>query len=110
VPALIEAARAGDRDCRRAIADGGRALGGVVAAMLNVLNPELVVIGGDLAPVGDLLVGAVEQAIADDALPESAACARVVPGVLGDRTQLLGALALVVSGIDAPIAAASHSN
>lgn len=109
VAAMMEAARAGDPDCRRVITDGGRALGGVVATVLNVLNPEVVVIGGDLAPVGDILVGAVEDAIASDALPETAASARVVPGVLGDRTQLLGALALVISGIDRPIREASVS-
>lgn len=109
VATMMKAARAGDQDCRRVIADGGRALGGVVATVLNVLNPEVVVIGGDLAPVGDILVGAVEDAIASDALPETAASARVVPGVLGDRTQLLGALALVISGIDRPIAGARVS-
>ncbi|MDP9344353.1 MAG: ROK family protein, partial [Actinomycetota bacterium] len=109
VATMMQAARAGDQDCRRVITDGGRALGGVVATVLNVLNPEVVVIGGDLAPVGDILVGAVEDAIASDALPETAACARVVAGVLGDRTQLLGALALVISGIDRPITGASVS-
>ncbi len=109
VAALIEAARAGDQDCRRVIAEGGGALGGVIATLLNVLNPEAVVIGGDLAAVGDILVGSVERAIASDALPESAAGARVVPGVLGDRTQLLGALALVVSAIDTPLGGAGDS-
>jgi predicted NBD/HSP70 family sugar kinase/biotin operon repressor len=109
VAGMIEGARAGDADCRRAITDGGRALGGVLAAVLNVLNPEMVVIGGDLAPVGDILVDAAAHVIASDALAESAACARVVPGVLGDHTQLLGALAFAISGIDRPIAAASRS-
>jgi len=104
VTAMIDAARAGDLECRRVIDDGGRALGSVVASVLNVLNPELVVIGGDLSPVGDILVDAVERSIACDALPESAANARVVPGVLGDRTQLFGALALVISEIDLPLA------
>ena len=108
VTAMIDAARAGDLECRRVIDDGGRALGSVVASVLNVLNPELVVIGGDLSPVGDILVDAVERSIACDALPESAANARVVPGVLGDRTQLFGALALVISEIDLPLAGAGR--
>ena len=101
---MIDAARAGDARCRRAIAHGGRALGSVLATVLNVLNPELVVIGGDLAPVGDLVVEAVERSISREALPESAASARVVPGVLGPRTQLLGALASVISRVDRAIA------
>jgi predicted NBD/HSP70 family sugar kinase len=110
VTALMDAARAGDPDCLRVIDDGGRALGSVIATLLNVLNPELVVIGGDLSPVGDILVKAVERSIVLDALPESAASAQVVPGVLGDRTQLLGALASVISELDLPLQGAGRTD
>jgi predicted NBD/HSP70 family sugar kinase len=75
-------------------ADAGRLLGGAVAALVNVLNPELVVIGGELAPG---LVEAVGAAIAEDALPEHAADCRVAGAALGDRAQLYGALGLVIS-------------
>jgi predicted NBD/HSP70 family sugar kinase len=77
-------------------------LGSAVAALVNVLNPELVVVGGDLAPAGDVLVAAVAEAIADDALPEHAADAGVVTAGLGERAQLYGALGLVLADARRP--------
>src|SRR6476659_6838730 len=53
---MLDAARAGDLGCRRVIHDAGRALGQVVATLLNALNPELLVVGGGLAAAGDLLL------------------------------------------------------
>src|SRR6201991_1137396 len=100
VQGMLDAARAGDAGCRRVIHDAGRALGQVVATLLNVLNPELLVVGGDLAGAGDLLLAGVRESVGRAALPEAARRAEVVAGVLGDRAQVLGALALVVSEAD----------
>jgi predicted NBD/HSP70 family sugar kinase len=100
VPAMLEAARAGDAGCRRVIGDAGRALGQVVAALLNVLNPEMLVVGGELSAAGDLLLDGMRESIARAALVETSRGAEVVTGVLGERAQVLGALALVVSEAD----------
>jgi glucokinase-like ROK family protein len=100
VDAMLDAARAGDLGCRRVIHDAGRALGQVVATLLNVLNPELLVVGGDLAGAGNLLLDGVRESVSRAALPEAARRAEVVAGVLGERAQVLGALALVVSEAD----------
>jgi len=100
VPAMIEAAMQGDTGCRRVIGDAGRALGQVVATLLNVLNPEMLIVGGDLAGAGDLLLDGVRESVARAALPETSRGAQLVAGVLGDRAQVLGALALVVSEAD----------
>src|SRR3954454_18206811 len=103
---MLAAARDGDLGCRRVIQDAGRALGQVVATLLNVLNPELFVIGGELSAAGDLLLDGVRESVARAALPEAARGAEVVAGVLGDRAQVLGALALVVSEADRALLAA----
>ena len=100
VEGMLDAAHSGDLGCRRVIHDAGRALGQVVATLLNVLNPELLVVGGDLAGAGDLLLDGVRESVGRAALPEAARRAEVVVGVLGDRAQVLGALALVVSEAD----------
>jgi predicted NBD/HSP70 family sugar kinase len=100
VEAMLDAARAGDLGCRRVVHDAGRALGGVIATLLNVLNPELLIIGGDLAAAGDLLLDGVRESVLRAALPEASRGAVVVAGVLGERAQVLGALALVVSEAD----------
>jgi glucokinase-like ROK family protein len=100
VEAMLDAARDGDLGCRRVIHDAGRALGQVVATLLNVLNPELLVVGGDLAGAGALLLDGMRESVGRAALPEAARRAQIVAGVLGDRAQVLGALALVVSEAD----------
>ena len=100
VAEMLELARRGDLGCRRVIADAGRAIGQAVSVLLNVLNPELLVVGGDLAAAGDLLLDGVRESIAKAALPSAAEAAGVVAGVLGDRAQVLGAIALVVSEAD----------
>jgi predicted NBD/HSP70 family sugar kinase len=100
VAGMLEAARAGDPGCRRVIGDAGRALGQVVATLLNVLNPEMLIVGGDLAAAGDLLLDGIRESVARAALPETSRGAQLVAGVLGERAQVLGALALVVSEAD----------
>jgi predicted NBD/HSP70 family sugar kinase len=97
---MLRLAREGDLGCRRVIADAGRAIGRAIADLLNVLNPELVVVGGELAGAGDLLLDGVRESISRAALPAAAGSARLVAGVLGDRAQVLGAVALVVSEAD----------
>ena len=62
-----------------------------------MLNPQRLVVGGDLAAAGDLLLDGVRESIGRAALPAAAEAAGVVAGVLGERAQVLGALALVVS-------------
>jgi predicted NBD/HSP70 family sugar kinase len=100
VPDMLRLAREGDLGCQRVIHDAGRAIGRAVADLLNVLNPEIVVVGGDLAGAGDILLDGVREAVARAALPAAAAACTVTAGVLGDRAQVLGAVALVVSESD----------
>jgi predicted NBD/HSP70 family sugar kinase len=100
VASMLAAARGGDLGCCRVIADAGRAIGRAVATLLNVLNPELLVIGGDLAAAGDLLLDGIRESVGRAALPEAARTTEIVAGVLGERAQVLGALALVVSEAD----------
>jgi predicted NBD/HSP70 family sugar kinase len=94
---IVELAREGDLGCRRVIADAGRAIGKVAATLVNVLNPELLIVGGDLAEAGELVLDGVRESLALSALPSAAEAATVVAGSLGDRAEVLGAIALVLS-------------
>ena len=53
------------------IGDAGRALGQVMATLLNVLNPEMLIVGGEFAGAGDLLLDGIRESIARAALPET---------------------------------------
>jgi predicted NBD/HSP70 family sugar kinase len=94
---IVALARDGDLGARRVIADAGRAIGTVAATLVNVLNPELLIVGGDLAEAGDLVLDGVRESLARAALPTAAEAATVVAGTLGDRAEVLGAIALVLS-------------
>jgi len=95
--AIVRLAREGDLGCRRVIADAGRAIGKAAATLVNVLNPELLIVGGDLSDAGELLLDGVRESLERSALPTAVQAADVVAGSLGDRAEVLGAIALVLS-------------
>jgi predicted NBD/HSP70 family sugar kinase len=90
---LIDLVRAGDRGARRAVADAGDA-GTALAAAINVLNPELVVIGGELAAAGDVLIEPIRAAIDRRVIAPAANTVRIVPCTLGERAEVTGAAAM----------------
>ncbi len=92
--AVVAAARAGDRRARRAIADAGVVAGQTLAAAINLFNPGRVVVGGDLAAAGELVMEPLAAAVDDRALPAARAATRLALGELGDRAELLGAATL----------------
>ena len=97
---MLRLARDGDAGARDAIAEAGHAVGRAAAILFNLLNPQRLIIGGDLAAAGDLLLDGVRSAVRLAALPTPAAAANVVTGVLGERAEVLGALALAVGEAD----------
>ena len=94
---MLELSDAGDAAARRLIGDAGRALGVAVANLCNIVNPECVVIGGDLALAGrrPARPGPRGRPAATRS-PRAAADTEIVAGVLGERAEMLGALALVM--------------
>ncbi|MGK5627185.1 ROK family transcriptional regulator [Streptomyces sp. URMC 123] len=94
---VVRLAREGDPGCRRVVGDVGRHIGSGVANLCNLLNPSRVVLGGDLAEAGELVLGPIRESVARYAIPSAARQLSVVPGSLGGRAEVLGALALVLS-------------
>jgi predicted NBD/HSP70 family sugar kinase len=73
------------------------AVGQALSMVVNVLNPELVVVGGDLAQAGDILLSPIADAIARHSVAPAAAAVRVTAGMLGPRAEVLGAAALILA-------------
>ncbi|MCX5400507.1 ROK family transcriptional regulator [Streptomyces sp. NBC_00102] len=94
---VVQLAREGDPGCRRVIADVGRHIGSGVANLCNLLNPSRVVLGGSLAEAGELVLGPIRDSVARYSIPSAARQLSVLPGALGGRAEVLGALALVLS-------------
>ncbi|MBW1600710.1 ROK family transcriptional regulator [Streptomyces sp. JJ66] len=97
MPRVVALAREGDPGCRRVVADIGRHIGSGIANLTNLLNPSRVVLGGDLADAGDLVLDPIRESVARYAIPSAAQRLSVVPGALGGRSEVLGALALGLS-------------
>jgi predicted NBD/HSP70 family sugar kinase len=88
---LLQLAQEGDAGCQRVIADAGRVVGRAVADLCNYLNPDLVVVGGDLSAAGDLVLEPMREAVRRFAIPAAAEDVEIVAGTLGDRAELLRA-------------------
>jgi predicted NBD/HSP70 family sugar kinase len=97
---LVALARNGDEGCRRLIADAGHAVGQAAGALCNVLDPELIIVGGSMIVAGDELVAAVRAGHARAVMPAIREHATVVPATLGDRAEVLGAVGLVLEETD----------
>lgn len=96
----VELLRAGDVPTHRVVEDAGRALGVALADLCNLLNPSLIVIGGDLARTGPPLLDSIREVVRRAAVPSAAEHARIEVSSLGNRAQVLGALAVVFQSND----------
>jgi predicted NBD/HSP70 family sugar kinase len=92
---VIALAQEGDLGCQRVIADAGRSLGLAIAGTCNLLAPERVIVGGELAAAGEILLEPL-RTIAQRSAIASLRATPVLQGVLGDRAEMLGAVALVL--------------
>ncbi len=71
----------------------------MLADVCNLLNPQRVVVGGSVGQAGDLLLDEMREAVRRTALPTVAEDVEIVPGVLGERAEVLGAIALILAGV-----------
>ena len=79
----VERAHAGDELCRRMFREAGVAAGRVAGGICNVVNPELVIVGGDLIVAGELLVDAVREGLEQTSIPAVRSDVAVVAGDAG---------------------------
>jgi predicted NBD/HSP70 family sugar kinase/biotin operon repressor len=93
---VMQRAVDGDPGCRRALADAGRHIGAAVADLCNLINPERIIVGGSMAVAGDVLLDPLREAVGLRAIPSAAEDVEIVLGELGERAELLGAVALVL--------------
>ena len=93
---LADAARAGDETAREVWRICGEQLGTGLAMLIDLLNPEVIVIGSIFARCQDLLWPHAQQVIGREALPMSIHCCRVVPAGLGEQ---LGDYAAAVAAL-----------
>jgi predicted NBD/HSP70 family sugar kinase len=93
---LVELTIEGHPACRRVVADAGRLIGRAAANLVNLLNPSRAIVGGELAACGETLLEPLRQECLRHAISSAADDLEIAVSPLGDRAQVLGALALVL--------------
>ncbi len=90
---ISEAYDLGDELAAEVMHETGELLGYGLSNVINLLNPELIIIGGGMSAAGDRLLGPVRAAIERHALQLSARACRVVQAQLGSEAGVIGAAA-----------------
>ena len=93
---VAEAAREGDPLAVQIMRNAGHFLGIGLANVINILNPEVVVLGGGVMKAGDLVWKSMEQAIKREAWPEPLKACKIMRSKLGEHSGDLGAISLVL--------------
>jgi predicted NBD/HSP70 family sugar kinase len=105
VAEMLQLVHEGDRGACRAVTDAGEAVGAAIAGAVNLLNPRLVIIGGDLAVAGDVLLDPIRRAVQRRAVAPAAADVRIAIGALAENAEVLGAAAIQLARAPEALAA-----
>jgi predicted NBD/HSP70 family sugar kinase len=105
VERLLELVAHDDRGAQRAVAEAGQVIGETLAAVVNLFNPELLLVGGDLAVTGETVLAPLRAAISQYAIAPAAGAVTVRAGALGEQAEVRGAVALVLRESPAILAA-----
>lgn len=93
---VMSAAVAGDEFVVTILTDAGRALGRKAAVIVNLLNPEMLIVGGGVEKAGVIFLDAVRDEVRTASVPEASDRLRIVPSKLGEAAVPLGAAALII--------------
>ena len=93
---IENAALAGDPLALQVIREAAEHLGTAVSGLLNLMNPAVVILGGDLARLGELVLAPLRQSIRSRTLVSSVAAVEILASKLGPRSVAVGAATLVL--------------
>lgn len=94
-----EAAREGDAVAIEAIRESGQSVGDVLAALVNFYNPDMIVIGGGVSNLGNLLLSSIRQAVFNRSLPLATRNLQIVFSEIGADAGIFGAVSLALNYI-----------
>jgi glucokinase len=97
---LVRLASGGHPRAKEALAGLGRILGAGIVTLVNVFNPEVIVIGGGFGDAGELLFSSARDVVAQEALSPGRELVRIVPAKLGAEAGLIGAGLIAFEALD----------
>ncbi|HYI24347.1 MAG TPA: ROK family protein, partial [Thermomicrobiales bacterium] len=99
---VAKAANQGDPAARAILDRAGRALGAAMGALTNIFNPQVIVIGGGVAAIGEHLLEPARKAMPQYSFVDMRADVSIVYSSLGHDTGIYGAAALALAADEAP--------
>ncbi len=96
---VVAAARDGDSMADEIVAEAGMYLGMAVTSLINLFDPEVVIIGGGVSNAGELILGPIRKEVTERVMPDFRGRARVVQSELGDDSGIMGAIALSLDNL-----------
>lgn len=97
--AIVEAAREGDELATKLVKEAGEELGYRIAYLVQLFNPEVVVIGGGIERAGSVLLDVIKKVVRERTFEEIGNQVRIVPTQLGEDSVALGAVSIVIQQI-----------
>ncbi len=91
---LAQAAKEGDKVAQRIFAEAGERIGRALGNVVQLLDPEVIVINGGISKAGDLIIEPIRESLKHYTMPLRSRKLRVVKSKLGERAGILGAAAL----------------
>jgi glucokinase-like ROK family protein len=91
-----EAAREGDALAIEMIRESGQYIGDVLAGLVNFYNPQMIVIGGGVSNLGNMLLSSIRQTVLHRSLPLATRDLRIVFSEIGADAGVIGAVSLAM--------------
>lgn len=95
----IAAAAQGDLLAQRLMSEAAQYIGIGLADVVNLLSPEMIIVGGGVAAAGDFFLEMIRSTVAERAFTYALARPKFVKAALGDEGSCIGAAALVLEKI-----------
>lgn len=99
---VVELVHAGDPEARRMVRDSGRLVGEVVAPAINLLNPAVLVIAGDMAAAYDVFVAGLRETLYGNASAMATRELQIVAAAHGGHSAVVGTAAMVLDEVLSP--------
>jgi predicted NBD/HSP70 family sugar kinase len=101
---VVRLVREGSPEAMRLVRESGRELGGVLATAVNLFNPGLIVIGGDIAEADEHLLAGVREVVYRRSTALATRSVRIARTSLRDRAGVIGAAVMVTEAVLDPAA------
>jgi len=92
LPDVLRLIRQRDAAALRVVEDAGRHIGAQIAQLCNLLNPRMVLIGGDLGTAAEAMLDPIREQVRRHTMPGAGDAVKIAASELGERSTLLGAV------------------